>query len=360
MSFDNELNLYRNLSGTGLVPALLSRRDDTVTLEKIDGITLSERLESSCSGPERLSEALFSWFSSFEDTYREKSGAFLVNDDLNPRNILLRDGRAVRIDFEKTHPGTSLEACSALLSMILSLDLPKPRKESLFEGLLEAAAAHYRLDEAALRRDCGERALKTARRRLRMKAVRQSSCGILAGGKGSRMGGADKSSLILGGYTFMERILHTMDFFDRVLISSNGPLSVPYPRIPDIHTDIGPLGAVHALLSACETEHLFTVPCDTPLLDRETVFEMYLSLTEEDDAVVLRCSGRDYPVIGIYRKRVLTAVESVIREGRYSMKRLLDSISVRYFDISDENRVLNVNSPEDYRHLKAAFEGMTH
>jgi molybdopterin-guanine dinucleotide biosynthesis protein A len=363
MSFDNELSVYRIMSGTGLVPELLMQKDKKITLRRSEGITLSEKIDeilskssSRADDLHALAEIISAWFISFEESYHDNTSFRLVNNDLNPRNILVEKSSCIGIDFEAARNGTIIEAAASLLGMILTMDMPDSEKEAFAGQMVLGLSSHFGIDKALLEGEGKESAGKIVKRRKRMKLIRDSSFGLLAGGKAERMGGIDKSSIVLGGYTFMERILHTAGIFDRILISSNRQYAFPFTVVRDIHADIGPMGALYSLLGAIETDHVLIIPCDTPLLKQETVFDMYLHMSEENDALVLRCNEKTYPVIGIYRKRILPEIESVIGEGKYALNRLLSRLNVRYYDIPDETQVLNVNGPEELAALKKAFE----
>ena len=198
--------------------------------------------------------------------------------------------------------------------------------------------------------------------------VKSSTCGILAGGKGLRMGGVDKAGLMLGEHTFLDHLLQTVQCFDRILISVGrqetdigrsiyGSSHRGYPVIPDIHQDTGPMGALEALLKACETETLLIIPCDTPLLGRETIFRMYRKLDETADAAVIRCRGKIYPTIAIYKKSILPEVEAAINSGNYRMKALLDRIDVQYMDTESADELQNINTPEELEALRQTIAG---
>ncbi len=189
--------------------------------------------------------------------------------------------------------------------------------------------------------------------------IKNSSCAILAGGRASRMGGADKAMLKLGEKTFLQHALDAAEGFGRIIISTNGSYELPFEQIPDIHPGLGPMGALEAVLSACETDTLMVIPCDTPLIKQETIFRMFnafAGLSPESGALVLRCEGRVYPTIAIYRKAALPAVCAAIESGNYRMMRLLDSIGAVYLDTEDSMQLTNVNTPQDLEVLEALIK----
>jgi len=94
---------------------------------------------------------------------------------------------------------------------------------------------------------------------------------ILAGGRGSRMGGVDKG---LQNFRGMPLALHALMRLSpqvgSVMINANRNLSAyesfGMPVWPDGLADYaGPLAGFLCGLERCETPWLLTVPCDTPL-----------------------------------------------------------------------------------------------
>ena len=91
--------------------------------------------------------------------------------------------------------------------------------------------------------------------------------GILAGGRASRLGGRDKAWLQRDGVPQVLRIARRFaGECGTVLVSANRDLP-RYPEhglvaVEDRIADIGPLGGIEALASACETIWLMTIPVD--------------------------------------------------------------------------------------------------
>jgi molybdopterin-guanine dinucleotide biosynthesis protein A len=102
---------------------------------------------------------------------------------------------------------------------------------------------------------------------------------ILAGGRGSRMGGVDKGLQTFNG---LPLALHTLMRLQlgggvgHVMVNANRNLAVyeafGAPVWPDGLADYaGPLAGFLTGLEQCETPFLVTVPCDTPLLPLDLV-----------------------------------------------------------------------------------------
>ena len=103
---------------------------------------------------------------------------------------------------------------------------------------------------------------------------------ILAGGAGTRMGGADKGLMAYQGRPLVEWVLDAVaPQVDEVLISANRNLE-RYARyghrvLPDTLPDLpGPLAGVLAALEAVDAEWLLVMPCDTPHLPRDLALRL--------------------------------------------------------------------------------------
>ena len=113
---------------------------------------------------------------------------------------------------------------------------------------------------------------------------------ILAGGRGSRMGGVDKG---LQNFNGVPLALHTLmrlsSQVGEIIINANRNLaayeSLGVPVWPDstgLGDYAGPLAGFMTGLERCETPYLLTVPCDTPLFPADLVARMAEAFAQED------------------------------------------------------------------------------
>src|SRR5471030_1647054 len=88
------------------------------------------------------------------------------------------------------------------------------------------------------------------------------SAAILAGGQATRLGGRDKSALVVEGVTMLDRQLAALaPLTDDVMIVGGAKAT-----ISDIVPGCGPLGGLHAALTAARGNALALVACDMPYL----------------------------------------------------------------------------------------------
>ena len=113
---------------------------------------------------------------------------------------------------------------------------------------------------------------------------------ILAGGRGSRMGGADKGLQNFNGVPLaLHTLLRLSPQVGAVLINANRNLSayesfgVPvWPDQAGLGEFSGPLAGFLTGLERCETPYMLTVPCDTPLFSEDLVARLAEALARED------------------------------------------------------------------------------
>src|SRR6266513_797275 len=96
---------------------------------------------------------------------------------------------------------------------------------------------------------------------------------ILTGGESRRMG-TDKSRLVLGGQSFVERIageLSAVTSSIKVVGDNTAEIKLPnnIQFTPDVYPRWGALGGVHAALAACSASWALVVACDFPFVTRE-------------------------------------------------------------------------------------------
>jgi len=116
---------------------------------------------------------------------------------------------------------------------------------------------------------------------------------ILAGGRGSRMGGVDKG---LQNFNGMPLALHTLmrlgPQVETVMVNANRNLSA-YESFgaavwPDASADFaGPLSGFLVGLERAETSYVLCVPCDTPRLPLDLAERLGAALVREDADIAM-------------------------------------------------------------------------
>ena len=126
---------------------------------------------------------------------------------------------------------------------------------------------------------------------------------ILAGGRGSRMGGVDKG---LQNFKGMPLALHTLTRLQisggvgEIMLNANRNLaayeSLGVPVWPDGLADYpGPLAGFLTGLERCETPYLLTVPCDTPLLPLDLAQRLATALEAQEADIAMAAAPEAGP-----------------------------------------------------------------
>lgn len=179
-------------------------------------------------------------------------------------------------------------------------------------------------------------------------------CAVLAGGKSSRMG-TDKALLELDGKNFITKLCDELDCFEEKIIARGNRSDIKdisWKIISDLYPERGPIGGLHAVLSACSSDAMFCVSCDMPLLQISLAKELCGYMREGIDAVIaVTEDGRKHPLCGVYRKSVLPVLEEQILEGNNRMMAALQQMRVEYVTIHSQNsqQLKNINTPEEYK-----------
>jgi molybdenum cofactor guanylyltransferase len=188
---------------------------------------------------------------------------------------------------------------------------------------------------------------------------------ILAGGSSHRMG-TDKSFLDLGGKPVIAHVIAVMAAaFDRVLLVTNDPdkyARFDLPMTPDIIPGVGTLGGIHAGLSSLNGTAAFFVASDMPFV-RPALIRYLIDAFHDADAVVPYLNGEYEPLLAIYAKSCLPAVEKTIASRRRRAVDFLSAVRLRRiredeFSAVDPDylSIFNINTPEDYRRARLIME----
>lgn len=172
---------------------------------------------------------------------------------------------------------------------------------------------------------------------------------VLAGGQSSRMG-RDKALLPWKGSTLIQSVAHEVFVATGSATLVGSPEvygKLGFPVIPDRIQGCGPLGGLHAALSAQAAEWNLVVACDMPAVTHPFLREL-LDAAEESgvDAVVPFNSGGLEPLCAVYHSRLLAAVESAIQCKLFKMHDFVAKIQVRRWIASDPSLFRNLNTPE--------------
>jgi molybdopterin-guanine dinucleotide biosynthesis protein A len=184
---------------------------------------------------------------------------------------------------------------------------------------------------------------------------------ILAGGRGSRMGGVDKG---LQNYQGLPLALHALMRLQpqvgSVMVNANRNLgayeSFGVPVWPDADSDFpGPLAGFLAGLERCETPYLVTVPCDSPRFPLDLVARlaeaMHAQQADLAMAVTREADGREqpHPVFCLMRASLMDSLVAFMAGGKRRIDRWTGQHRCANVRFEDDRAFFNANTPEDLR-----------
>ena len=196
---------------------------------------------------------------------------------------------------------------------------------------------------------------------------------VLAGGAGSRVGGADKGLLPLQGRPLIAHVLDALRLqCDALLIVANRNLG-EYSRHAETIRDeddrhAGPLAGIIAALvhsnagvaSPDPSEWMLTVPVDCPKPPRDLRERLQAGLMKSGDAACAFAHDGDgaQPLFALYRlsqrEPLLASARAALR-SHASVVRWQGEIASRRVDFSDRRAAFhNLNSPQDFRDYERA------
>lgn len=177
---------------------------------------------------------------------------------------------------------------------------------------------------------------------------------ILAGGKGARMGGANKALLMLGGQTLASHVARRLaPQVGLIGINANRDhAAMALKIVPDgIGGDLGPLdGILGAMLFAAENgySHVLTVAVDTPFIPMNMATRLAGAGTET--IAIAASNGRQHGTCGLWSVKCSSGLKAFILSGK-SLK-VMDYLRVTGFvEIgftgNNPDPFFNINTPGD-------------
>lgn len=179
----------------------------------------------------------------------------------------------------------------------------------------------------------------------------RASLGILAGGRGRRLGGVDKAAVEVQGTSLLQRVLDAAGGgFAQVLVSHNLPDA---PWRAELHArglrfvadgvapGEGPLAGLDALLGACRSEWLLTLPVDLAHPDAAMVDALLAH-----EGAVARDEGGLQPLVALWP---VAPAREVVHQALVGGERAVHPLVARLrLQPVDLPRLGNFNTPRDF------------
>jgi molybdopterin-guanine dinucleotide biosynthesis protein A len=186
---------------------------------------------------------------------------------------------------------------------------------------------------------------------------------ILAGGRGSRMGGVDKGlQNHLGLPLAMHALLRLGPQVGQVMVNANRNLaayeSFGTPVWPDALPDYpGPLAGFLTGLERAETPYLVTVPCDTPDFPLDLVARLAEALDRESADIAMAAIRNDdgikvQPVFCLMATTLLESLIAFTQSGQRKIDRWTAQHRCVEVVFDDASAFFNANTADELRQLQ--------
>lgn len=203
--------------------------------------------------------------------------------------------------------------------------------------------------------------------------VKFRSAVILAGGRGRRMGMAEKTFLEFEGKTILERLLESLfRAVDEVILSVRDKTQekkfrsvlekFPAREIRfcfDTLEDAGPLEGIRAGLLESRSEYSFVCAGDMPFVDSR-VIDLLFEKAIGHDAALPRWEDRKYePLHAVYSKKMIPEIEKAFEKGRYSvLTPVFEMKDIVFVEVSEIRKIdpelrtfVNINTVDEMQRI---------
>jgi molybdenum cofactor guanylyltransferase len=184
---------------------------------------------------------------------------------------------------------------------------------------------------------------------------------ILAGGRARRLGGLDKSAIIIGGRRIVDRQLDALLAVtpEVVIVANDGQryTRCDVPVLADAIPDAGALGGLYTALISASTPLVIAVACDMPFVSAGLLAYLVERIGNADAAVPVLADGM-HPLCAVYSVRSAAPIERALRHGCYKVQdavgrlRTVPVTGEELAWLGDPVRLLtNINGPADLERL---------
>lgn len=180
---------------------------------------------------------------------------------------------------------------------------------------------------------------------------------ILAGGRGHRLGGRDKSAIVIDGVEVIDRQLDALaPVAHRVFVVGRPDRRFAargLAVVEDLVAGAGPLGGVYTALRTATTPRVLVIACDMPFLTAE--FLAFVGAAGHGCDVAVPKDGRGlHPLCAVWSTGAIPVVERVLGEGVRAVRGALEALRVHIIEenavgaFDPDGRLLhNINTPDD-------------
>jgi len=186
---------------------------------------------------------------------------------------------------------------------------------------------------------------------------------ILAGGRGSRMEGADKGLLEVRGRPLI-------DYVQQNLLSQAGTIFISANRNPEKYLPYGqqviademgeywgPLAGIASALPHLKTKYLLVVPCDAPLLPADLAARLLAGLQEKHQVTVAFDGERLQNTVMLMTAAHIKTITPYLEGGGRKVQDWIKQSDFIEIDFSDTSEsFININDQQDLESVEALLK----
>jgi molybdenum cofactor guanylyltransferase len=180
---------------------------------------------------------------------------------------------------------------------------------------------------------------------------------MLAGGKGTRLGGVDKSRLVIddeeiGVRTIVTALLAGASEVLAIGGDDRNLATQGWQTVADLWPGEGPLGGLITALRTATNDLVVVVGCDQPDLTAEgltALVEAIVDSVSPLDVVLTEADGFPHVTHSVWRKEADTQLSAAFAEGARSVKTLLESLRVLSVPTLPSDSISDIDTPADLK-----------
>lgn len=159
---------------------------------------------------------------------------------------------------------------------------------------------------------------------------------VLAGGTSRRLGGTDKTRLLVGGVPLLDRVLAVLpQAAEVVVVGLERPVGRPVRFVREEPPGGGPLAALGAALPFVTAERVWLLAADLPFLTAAALRALAGALGRSDGAMAIDDTGRDQRLLSLWWTASLrSALPS--DPGGAPLRRAFDGLTVSRVELSGD------------------------
>lgn len=174
--------------------------------------------------------------------------------------------------------------------------------------------------------------------------------------------GSDKAFLELRGRTLLQRALDTVLELtpEAIIVGERSKFDRFGTVVEDVFRDRGPLGGIHAALTATATNLNLMLAVDLPFVD-SSFLKYMLKQAASNGAIVTVPRSEDgwQPLCGVYRREFGRVAERALLQGKNKIDPLFAEVDIKAVDQAElaehgfsPAMFRNLNTPQEFENAK--------